>query len=186
MLIALAAAALMGACGRPARFTEEQLRAQLPSDLGPDQVDVSGYPAVQQENYQVFRARCTVCHSAARSINAPFIDKTTWVRYVFKMHGKALRRFDRPLLEGDEGKRVIDFLAYDSRERKLGHALKYAEDQDRLRRLFDEIQEERGRARWTLRAWDSRRVSGDPERVRGGEPSSTAAPEKDAPEEERP
>lgn len=173
----------LGACGRQTsgRFSEEQMRAEFPSDLGLDGIDVTGYPPEQQANYRVFRGNCTVCHSAARTINAPFIDKTTWVRYVFKMHGKARRRFEKPLLEGDEGRRVIDFLAYDARERKLGHALEYAREQDRLRRLFDEVREERGRARWVLKAWGSRSPAGRPEEALNGEPPSTAKAENEDP-----
>src|SRR5687768_15958120 len=47
-------------------FSEEELKALYYYDLGPKEIDVSDYPAKQQENYAVFRKACSHCHTLAR------------------------------------------------------------------------------------------------------------------------
>ena len=55
-----------------------------PRDFGVDHVDVSGYPAAVQKQYEVYAAKCSKCHPLARSINARF-NATDWKRYMKRM-----------------------------------------------------------------------------------------------------
>src|SRR3990167_1440253 len=72
----------------PAQFTFVQLQALFSWDLGQDFIDVSVYPQAQQANYEVFKAKCSVCHTLARPINAPNAERRDWERFVKRMHGK--------------------------------------------------------------------------------------------------
>ncbi len=148
--LALLPLLLLAACkssspsaGQSRRFTEEQLSAKFPADLGPAEVDVSQYPEPQKANYALFAEKCSKCHTLARAINAPFIEEGTWSRYVHRMHGKAQARLEEPLLEGAEARRVIDFLVYDSRERKVKRAQEFMRTQEDLKQFFQEVLAER-------------------------------------------
>lgn len=55
-----------------------------PRDDGPDKMDVSGYPAEQQRNYDVVAAKCTKCHPLSRTVNSHFSGQE-WKRYMKKM-----------------------------------------------------------------------------------------------------
>jgi hypothetical protein len=55
-----------------------------PRDFGPDRIDVSGFPAPQQKQYDVYAAKCAKCHPLARSVNARF-NSTDWKRYMKRM-----------------------------------------------------------------------------------------------------
>jgi hypothetical protein len=118
--------------------------ALFPADLGSDKIDVTGYPVTQQENYSLFVEKCSVCHTLARVVNAPMVDASTWTRFVKRMHGKNQARVNGgPLLNGEEAKRVISFLVYDSRERKIKRADEFQMQQADLRARFDLAVQER-------------------------------------------
>lgn len=118
--------------------------AVFPADLGPDSIDVTGYPLVQQENYRLFAEKCSRCHTLARPINSPLVDAATWTRFVKRMHGKNQARANGgPLLSGDEAKRVISFLTFDSRERKMKRADEFHAQQLDLRARFDQLSREK-------------------------------------------
>src|SRR5208282_2996823 len=70
------------------KYTPQQLEARFYYDLGPAEVDVSSYPKKQQENYRVFAETCFQCHTLARPINSPIVERKDWRRYVQRMHGK--------------------------------------------------------------------------------------------------
>lgn len=53
---------------------QKALAQPYPNDLGPETVDISGYPKDVQEGYKIFQAECTVCHSAARPLNSQFLE----------------------------------------------------------------------------------------------------------------
>jgi hypothetical protein len=55
-----------------------------PRDDGPDKIDVSGYPAAQQQRYPTFVQKCSKCHPVARPVNSRF-DASEWKRYMKKM-----------------------------------------------------------------------------------------------------
>ncbi len=114
--------------------------ALFPNDLGPTTIDVSGYPKPYQETYKVFRFKCSACHTIARPINSEYLEVTEpematlkqkmpeafqstalirpgvgiWKRYVKKMMAKP----GCPV--GRDGKRIWEFLVYDSKFRKTG------------------------------------------------------------------
>jgi hypothetical protein len=111
------------------------------SDLGPDQIDVSGYPAPQRAGYAVYARACSRCHSLARSINAPYTSRGWWEFYMsgMRMRGRAAGRpFSR-----EEAKSVLDFLDYDSRVRKVEHASEFEKSAKELKRRFDDFVDER-------------------------------------------
>src|ERR1035441_5387770 len=56
----------------------------LPQDKGPAKIDVSAYPAAQQQGYKVFTDKCAKCHTIARPINTT-MTKAEWERYVKRM-----------------------------------------------------------------------------------------------------
>ncbi len=113
---------------------------RFPNDAGPDRIDVSGYPEEMRQSYKIFRVKCAACHTIARPINAQYLELSPqgleqarkedteifkdprvtmpgdkiWKRYVKRMMSKP----GCPV-SGD-GRRIWEFLAYDSRQRKMG------------------------------------------------------------------
>ena len=118
------------------------------NDFGPATLDVSGYPADKQAGYKVLQAKCSKCHTPSRPLNSQFIEPSgkdlaerekkvadlkksnpemfkdknvfqvepdIWQRYVKRMMAKPGCEITK-----DEGKKVWDFLVYDSNQRKLG------------------------------------------------------------------
>ena len=77
-----------------------------PRDLGPDKVDVSGYPAPQQKQYDVYASKCSKCHPLARSVNARF-NSTEWKRYMKRM----IRRPNSGINE-EQAAQIYEFLKY--------------------------------------------------------------------------
>jgi hypothetical protein len=107
------------------------------SDLGPDQIDVSAYPIQQRQNYAVYARACSRCHSLARSISAPYTSRGWWEFYMtgMRMRGRvAGRPFSRA-----EIKSVLDYLEYDSRLRKIEHAVAFDKSGEELKISFDAI-----------------------------------------------
>ncbi|NOY25339.1 MAG: hypothetical protein GXP62_05650 [Oligoflexia bacterium] len=76
------------------------------ADKGSDALDVSQFPAEQQERYTLFAAKCSKCHTLARPINT---DKTAseWARYVKRMAAKP-----KSNISPDQAKNVYLFLKY--------------------------------------------------------------------------
>jgi len=91
-------------------LSKEQL-AQF--DKGPSSVDVSAYPAGLRENYQIFRQKCSVCHTIARPINCEFALPDEWSRYIKRMMHKP-----GSSISPGQAKKIYEFLAYDSSVRK--------------------------------------------------------------------
>jgi hypothetical protein len=77
-----------------------------PRDLGPNQIDVSGYPAAQQKNYDVYAGKCSKCHPLARSVNARF-NASDWKRYMKRM----IRRPNSGINE-EQAAHIYDFLKF--------------------------------------------------------------------------
>lgn len=109
-------------------------------DLGPATVEVSGYPARQQENYRVFLAVCGACHTAARPLNAPYAEADVWKRYVHRMHVKMNGRGIE--LAGQDEERIVEFLGYDSKLRKADKRQEFEAQQKALKDLFDAMTKE--------------------------------------------
>lgn len=84
----------------------------LPQDKGPSKIDVSAYPAAQQQGYKVFTEKCAKCHTIARPINTT-MTKDEWERYVKRMMHKP-----NSGISDSQGKTIFDFVAYDQANRK--------------------------------------------------------------------
>ena len=128
----------------PERFTAKQREAQFPFDLGVDHVDVSGYPKEQQENYKVFTAVCSRCHTLARPINSPLAERADWRRYVQRMHVRSKDQSDKTFTK-EQSKSIVEFLTYDSNDRKVKHKSEFDAETVRLKKLFVEVRAERSR-----------------------------------------
>ncbi len=77
-----------------------------PRDSGPDRIDVSGYPSMQQRQYDVYASKCSKCHPLARSVNARF-NSTDWKRYMKRM----IRRPNSGINE-EQAAQIYDFLKF--------------------------------------------------------------------------
>jgi hypothetical protein len=77
-----------------------------PRDFGPNQIDVSGFPAPQQKNYDVYAVKCAKCHPLARSVNARF-NAGDWKRYMKRM----IRRPNSGINE-EQAALIYDFLKF--------------------------------------------------------------------------
>ncbi|HZH03885.1 MAG TPA: hypothetical protein VEY30_08885 [Myxococcaceae bacterium] len=76
------------------------------SEHGSDRLDVSAYPTEQQKNYEVFRVKCSKCHTLARPLNSRLTGEG-WRAYIRKMIRKAGSG-----INDDNGKAVFSFLEY--------------------------------------------------------------------------
>ena len=82
-------------------------------DSGPATINISKYPAQIQQNYAVFSQKCAQCHKLSRPINSDFVLPEEWSRYVHRMVNKPGSG-----IGGGDGKKIYDFLVYDSSVRK--------------------------------------------------------------------
>ncbi|MBI3549055.1 MAG: hypothetical protein HY078_08455 [Elusimicrobia bacterium] len=114
-------------------------------DLGPESIDVSKYPWTQRENYEVFKKNCQVCHTLARPINAPYVDRRDWGKFIREMHVRKKEWTNSPFAQG-EAEVVIRFLVFDARIRKIERRMEFEENARRLRAEFNRLKKE-GRAR---------------------------------------
>ncbi len=82
-------------------------------EKGAATVNVSKYPQAAQQDYQVFATKCTQCHKLSRPINSDYALPDEWSRYVKRMMHKPGSG-----ISSDEGKKIYEFLVYDSSVRK--------------------------------------------------------------------
>src|ERR1051326_3901625 len=82
-------------------------------EKGPATIDVSKYPDGIKENYEVFSTKCTQCHKLSRPINSDYALPEEWSRYIKRMMYKPGSG-----ISAGEGKKIFDFLVYDSSIRK--------------------------------------------------------------------
>ncbi len=82
-------------------------------EKGPAKVDVSKYPQAIQDDYEVFTEKCSQCHKLSRPINSDYALPAEWERYVKRMMHKPGSG-----IGSSEGKKIFDFLVYDSSVRK--------------------------------------------------------------------
>ncbi len=107
----------IGICG-VARAADENLDAATKSRIerfekGPATIDVSKYPEAIKEDYQVFSEKCTQCHKLSRPINSDYALPEEWSRYIKRMMHKPGSG-----ISNADGKKIYDFLVYDSSIRK--------------------------------------------------------------------
>jgi len=146
---ALAAALLQGcAVGNrvegSAAFDPKSGTALFYSDLGPDSIDVSGYPEEQKKKYAVYARTCSQCHTLARSINMPTVSRGFWEFYVTGMRLRSKITPDTQITKED-AQAIVDFLEYDSAVRKVRNKKEFERTSDDLKRRFDPIIQERMR-----------------------------------------
>lgn len=77
-----------------------------PRDFGPGAIDVSGYPAPQQREYEIYSVKCSKCHPLARSVNARF-NSADWKRYMKRM----IRRPNSGINE-EQAAKIYEFLKF--------------------------------------------------------------------------
>jgi hypothetical protein len=82
-------------------------------EKGPATIDVSKYPALIQENFTVFREKCSQCHKLNRPVNADYVLPDEWSRYVKRMMYKPGSN-----ISSTAAKKIYQFLVYDSSVRK--------------------------------------------------------------------
>lgn len=106
------------------------------ADLGPDEIDVSAYPAQQRFNYGIFRERCSGCHTLARAINSPIQSRAYWHYHLLRMSLRSRLKRRGPIPPA-QVKAVLDFLEYDARVRKAADRKGFEERTEELKRRFD-------------------------------------------------
>ncbi len=109
---------VLGAGATPVAQAADELDAATKArverfEKGPASIDVSKYPDGLKENYEVFSQKCSQCHKLSRPINSDYALPEEWSRYIKRMMHKP----GSGISAGD-GKKIYDFLAYDSSVRK--------------------------------------------------------------------
>jgi len=114
-LLSAAGLALVGAgLARAADELDPETKARVERfEKGAATVDVSKYPDGIKENYEVFAEKCTQCHKLSRPINSDYALPDEWSRYVKRMMNKPGSGIGK-----SEGKKIYEFLTYDSSVRK--------------------------------------------------------------------
>ena len=110
LLSAIAVLLAVGSLFAQAPSEEERL---ADFDKGAETIDVSTYPEVMQQNYEVFANKCSQSHTLARPINSDYALPDEWSRYV-----KRMMRKPGSGIAPKDGKKIFEFLTYDSSIRK--------------------------------------------------------------------
>lgn len=155
------------ATGQAAKVQDtEAAKAPYANDLGPAELDVSDYPERIQKGYQLLQNRCARCHTAARPLNAEFVevkgklgDQKTFIEDlkdnhpemfgceevwkiepgIWKRYVKRMMRKPGCKLKPKEARAVWEFLVYDGQHRKLGESRKsWREHREKLLAAFKE------------------------------------------------
>ena len=82
-------------------------------DKGSKVIDVSKYSPAMRQAYLLFRDKCSLCHTIARPINAPYALPEEWQKIVTKMRQKPDSEIDPAAAV-----KIYEFLVYDSAQRK--------------------------------------------------------------------
>ena len=110
-------------------------------EKGAATIDVSKYPDGIKENYEVFSTKCTQCHKLSRPINSDYATPDEWSRYIKRMMHKPGSG-----IGAADGKKIYDFLVYDSSIRKKAmlddklsklSAQEKADNQTKLKEVHD-------------------------------------------------
>jgi|ERR1017187_8769688 hypothetical protein len=115
-LTCITALTLIGSC--PRATADDQLDPETKArverfEKGSATVDISKYPDGIKENYQLFSEKCSQCHKLSRPINSDYAIPVEWERYVKRMMHKPGSGINTT-----DGKKIFDFLVYDSSIRK--------------------------------------------------------------------
>ncbi len=117
-LFLLGTAALTLTWAGVARVTAQELDPETKArverfEKGPATIDVSKYPDGIKDNYEVFSTKCAQCHKLSRPINSDYARPDEWSRYIKRMMNKPGSG-----ISSTEGKKIYEFLTYDSSIRK--------------------------------------------------------------------
>jgi len=96
----------------PLLLVAQSGQGAFPQDKGPAKIDVSAYPAAQQDGYKLFMEKCAKCHTIARAINTT-MSRREWEHYV-----KLMMQNPKSGINEHDGKIIFDFLTYDQATRK--------------------------------------------------------------------
>ena len=114
VVLCIGTLALIGAGFALAQALDAATQARVERfEKGPATVNISKYPAGIQENYAVFSQKCSQCHKLSRPINSDYALPDEWSRYIHRMMNKPGSG-----IGGGDGKKIYDFLVYDSSVRK--------------------------------------------------------------------
>ena len=81
------------------------------ADLGQTWIDVSAYPAEQQQKYALFTQKCSKCHTLARPINST-LQVDQWEAYVSRMSRKPGSG-----ISPKDAETILSFLLFDAQRR---------------------------------------------------------------------
>jgi hypothetical protein len=131
-----------------------------PNDMGEAEIDVSEYPKPIREGYKLMSFKCAACHTPARPLHSQFLELTAEEEAAFKkefpeIHGdkrlvhiedKIWNRYVKRMMskpgcpvKGEDGKKIWEFLVYDSKVRKTGaNAKAWAKHRKKLLHEFAE------------------------------------------------
>jgi hypothetical protein len=114
LLLGVAALALTAGLARAEDQLDAETKARVDRfEKGPATIDVSKYPDGIKDNYEVFSTKCTQCHKLSRPINSDYATPDEWSRYIKRMMHKPGSG-----ISNADGKKIYDFLVYDSSIRK--------------------------------------------------------------------
>ena len=119
----------------PPTPAEKLKTAVYPADLGPETVDVSGYPPRIRTDYQIYARVCAKCHTLARANYSQHVERAWWRLYITRMRARAAWKGSR--LSRDEVRAILDFLSHDSRVRKRERRKEFEKTTAELERRFD-------------------------------------------------
>ncbi|MFI5360920.1 MAG: hypothetical protein ACHQ49_03025 [Elusimicrobiota bacterium] len=108
------------------------------ADLGPDAIDVAGYPAQQRFNYALFERECSRCHTLARAVNSPVESRLYWRFHLARMSLHSRYRRLGPIKAADS-RALLDFLEYDAQVRKVRDKKAFDAQTEELKRRFEPI-----------------------------------------------
>ena len=135
-----------------------------PNDMGPAEIDVSEYPKNIREGYKLMVFKCAACHTPARPINSQFAELSKEEEELFKKENPEVHKDNRLIhiedklwnryvkrmmakpgcpVKGDDGRKIWEFLVYDSKFRKTGaNAKAWAAHRRKLLHEFEEHHKE--------------------------------------------
>ncbi len=101
------------------------------ADKGPSKIDpkiIAKYAPEMKATYNIFRNKCSKCHTLARPINTD-LSPTKWEEYVKRMMKKPGSG-----IKPDEAKRIWQFIVYDTVKRKPNFFNKLPEKEKEIAR----------------------------------------------------
>lgn len=136
---------LLLAVSAAASGLNKALPPELPEDLGPAVIDVSSYPAEQQETYnKIFLPVYGFLRGGpARALNSPLITSDEWRREVARVKNRPPCCGACPIISREDAIKLWKFFVYDSERRKTGaNAAAWAEHRRELQERYNAVLKE--------------------------------------------